>query len=82
MNLLSNAFKFTKLGGSVTLDYPYGIAAACIVRVTDPGIGIAPDEVPPAFAKFDQIDTRLLRKYDGVELGLTIKKLLGYQHGG
>ena len=74
--LLSNAFKFTKPGGSVELDCRYDAAGACIFRVTDTGIGIAPEDIPLAFAKFGQIDSSFSREYDGVGLGLPLAQLL------
>jgi len=71
-NLLSNAVKFTD-EGSVTL-------AVCArdegmeFCVTDTGIGIAPEARPVLFEMFQQGDSSMTRRHEGVGLGLYIVK--------
>jgi signal transduction histidine kinase len=80
VNLLSNAIKFTPNGGSVTLSANCerdGIA----IRVTDTGIGIAPEMMAVALAPFGQVETGLTRKQGGTGLGLPLTKKLVELHG-
>jgi len=81
LNLLSNAVKFTPEGGRVhvVLDKQDG---GIVFTVRDTGVGIAAKDIPTAFARFGQIDSRLSRKYEGSGLGLPLTKNLVELHGG
>ena len=81
LNLMSNAVKFTPDGGSVKVE-AFGGPAGLTIRVTDTGIGIAPDDIPVALERFGQIDSDLARKYEGTGLGLPLSKCLMEHHGG
>ena len=81
-NLLSNAFKFTEEGGEVALRCHVDAAGRIVFGVVDSGIGMAPDEIPKAFAEFSQLDNALSRKFEGTGLGLPLTKRLIAQHGG
>lgn len=81
-NLLSNAFKFTPRGGAVSLVCRFDAAGGCAFDIADTGIGIAPEDLPKAFAKFGQIENDHARSYAGTGLGLSLTKLLVEQHGG
>jgi PAS domain S-box-containing protein len=79
-NLLGNAIKFTEQG-SVTLALRIQEASAEAVtvdfRVSDTGIGIAPDRLSQVFEEFSQASYDINLKYGGTGLGLTIcQKLL------
>ncbi len=52
------------------------------VRISDTGIGIAPEDIPKALDPFGQIDSRLSRKYDGTGLGLPLARRLVELHQG
>jgi signal transduction histidine kinase/DNA-binding response OmpR family regulator/CHASE3 domain sensor protein len=52
------------------------------IRVTDSGIGIAPDSLRQLFQPFVQIDSSLSRQFAGTGLGLTMVKRLAELHGG
>ena len=81
LNLLSNAVKFTPAGGRVTVGL--NIEPEWVVlRVTDTGIGIAPEDIERALAPFQQVDGDLNRRYEGTGLGLTITASLVQMHGG
>lgn len=80
LNLLSNAIKFTHQG-SVSLcveKVPQGIA----FKVSDTGIGIAPEHLKLLFQPFKQLDSRLNRQYEGTGLGLALTQKLARLHGG
>lgn len=81
LNLVSNAAKFTHPGGSVHVSAHYS-AEGMIISVADTGIGIAKNDIPKAFERFGQVDSRLARKYQGTGLGLPLAKQLAELHGG
>ena len=80
MNLLSNAYKFTKPGGTVTvramIDYENDAAVRVTCSVSDTGIGITPEQVTRLFTPFSQADSSTQRSYGGTGLGLSICKAL------
>ncbi len=82
LNLLSNAVKFTPAGGTVTLAVAAAPPTGCVIRVSDTGIGMAPEDVPRALSPFTQLDGGIAREYDGTGLGLSITKALVELHGG
>ncbi|MDH5189282.1 MAG: PAS domain S-box protein [Rhodospirillaceae bacterium] len=81
LNLLSNAVKFTEDGGDVTINLFTNDDGCIVLNVTDGGIGMSADEVKMALKPFEQIDTGLGRKYEGVGLGLPlVKKMVEIQN--
>jgi len=80
-NLLSNAVKFTPAGGKVEVALTREQGEA-VIRVSDSGIGIAPDFLPHVFDRFRQQDASITRKHGGLGLGLSIVKQLVELHGG
>src|SRR5438067_3737568 len=80
-NLLSNAVKFTPNGGRVEVGLARD-AGEAVIRVRDPGIGIAPDFLPYVFDRFRQQDASITRKHGGLGLGLSIARQLVELHGG
>ena len=81
LNLLTNAIKFTEPHGRVDLACSVE-GGYTLIRVTDTGCGIAPDELDRIFEPFVQVDSRLARKYGGVGLGLAISRDLARGMGG
>jgi len=82
INLLSNAIKFTPAGGRVTVTLRLSAESGCLLAVTDSGIGMAPEDMPKALERFQQIESPLTRKYHGSGLGLPLTKALVDLHGG
>ena len=82
LNLLSNAVKFTPSGGRVTVSSQHGRKMGYVLRVSDTGIGMAPDEIPRALSRFGQIGGPFERTYEGTGLGLPLSKSFVELHGG
>ncbi|MCU0569751.1 MAG: ATP-binding protein [Oculatellaceae cyanobacterium Prado106] len=80
-NLLSNAIKFTPAGGEVTLRV-FQEGDCAIFQVQDTGIGIAAENIPLLFQKFQQLDAGYQRQYEGTGLGLALTQQLVDLHGG
>ena len=80
INLLSNAAKFTD-HGQVNIRV-WQEDPALILSVADTGIGIAPEDQPKVFEKFNQIGDILTDKPKGTGLGLPICKEIIQHHGG
>lgn len=81
LNVLSNAVKFTKPGGRVTVCVTED--EACVTcSVTDTGIGIPAHLIPMITKPFEQVANHYTRAHDGSGLGLAITKELSQLHGG
>jgi signal transduction histidine kinase/DNA-binding response OmpR family regulator len=87
INLVNNAVKFTEKGEvavhvrRLQRDDAQG-RAVIEFRVTDTGIGIAPERAASLFEAFTQADASTTRKYGGTGLGLAICKRLVELMGG
>lgn len=80
-NILSNAVKFTPVGGKVFISAEDD--GKCVeIKVRDTGKGIAPDFLPFVFDRFRQAESPTTRHYGGLGLGLSIVKNLVEMHGG
>jgi CheY-like chemotaxis protein/anti-sigma regulatory factor (Ser/Thr protein kinase) len=86
INLLNNAVKFTPDGGHVRLEVMLLTLESnqeyVQIKVTDTGIGIAPENIDKLFKPFIQIDSALNRKYEGTGLGLALVKQIVELHSG
>lgn len=80
MNLLSNAIKFTEEGGITCTVTGFGDEVR--VEVVDTGIGIAEEDLPKVFDKFQQVGDSLTEKPKGTGLGLPICKEIIEHHRG
>ncbi len=78
-NLLNNAFKFTDVGGSVTLRV-CGEPDQWCFEVSDTGRGIPADDLPHVFEKYYQL-TKRDRKL-GAGIGLAVARAVVRAHGG
>ena len=71
LNLVTNAIKFTPQEGHVSVDSKRD-GNNVLVRVSDTGIGISPENLAHVFEPFFQVDQGGTRRYPGVGLGLSI----------
>jgi PAS domain S-box-containing protein len=80
LNLLSNAAKFTERGTimvDVARERVEGNGQGAdwvLLRVSDDGIGMTPEQISKLFRPFTQVDSSSTRRYGGTGLGLTITR--------
>jgi two-component system, OmpR family, phosphate regulon sensor histidine kinase PhoR len=81
INLLDNAVKYSKEGGTVTVS---AALEGDLVRVLvqDTGIGIPEKDLPRLFERFYRVDEARSRERGGTGLGLSIVKHIVQAHGG
>jgi signal transduction histidine kinase/ActR/RegA family two-component response regulator len=80
-NLLSNAAKYTDVGGAISLR-ACSLGDFVEIRVQDNGRGIRPEMLPQVFGLFVQSDRTLDMAQGGLGVGLTLVKRLVELHGG
>ncbi|MCL2500306.1 MAG: ATP-binding protein [Defluviitaleaceae bacterium] len=85
-NLVSNAVKFTPVGGTVSLNVIMleRNEYSCVIRVdvVDTGIGMDEEQLSRIFSSFVQAEADTSRTYGGTGLGLSISKQLVNLMGG
>jgi len=80
-NLLTNAIKYTKAGGRVTL-FAEEDDRSIRINVNDTGVGISPADQKHIFLKFFRSDNEEVRKKPGHGLGLPLaKSIIELHHG-
>jgi signal transduction histidine kinase len=72
-NLISNAIKYNKAGGSIRINWD---DAHSTLSISDDGIGIDADQLPLLFNRFFRADDSRSSKIPGNGLGLSIAKRL------
>ncbi len=80
-NLISNALKFTRDGGTVEVSAD-ARGDVLLATVRDTGVGMTPEEVSVALTPFGQVDASHARWREGTGLGLPIARALVQLHGG
>jgi PAS domain S-box-containing protein len=81
VNLLSNAANYTEKGGSIAVQVSRTEERAEL-RVTDSGMGIAPEMLPRVFDLFSRTESARARSRNGMGIGLNIVKRIVELHGG
>ena len=80
-NLVDNAIKFNREGGTVIVRHE-GVAGRDRIHVSDAGEGIPAEHLARIFERFYRIDRARSRSLGGTGLGLAIVKHLARAHGG
>ena len=77
-NILKNAVKFTAAGGQIAVETDSTSNHKIVVKISDTGIGMNPDEIRTVFDKFSQAPHGM----GGLGLGLAISRKLVKLHSG
>jgi signal transduction histidine kinase len=80
-NLIDNALKYTPAGGRIEITV-VPIGEEIVLRVSDSGVGIAPDLLPHVFDVFVQGAISIDRSQGGLGIGLSLVRRLVELHGG
>ena len=80
-NLISNAIKYSPIGGKI------GVAVSheggdTIVRVSDEGAGLSPEDLGRLFGRFQRLSAKPTAGESSTGLGLSIVKRIIDMHGG
>ena len=85
-NLLNNAFKFTDVGGTVSIELAEKFISGkdnALISISDSGVGISKENQSKIFNRFFQVDDSSKRNYGGSGIGLALVKelttLLGWE---
>ena len=81
-NLIANAIKFTRAGGTVHVEAACDATGGLQVRVSDTGIGIAAPDLAYVMEPFAQVARPSGTSCPGVGLGLPLSRRLIELHGG
>ena len=79
-NLVSNAIRYNRAGGSVTVTSGCRDDGHPFISVADTGIGIAPEERGKIFERFYRVDKSRSKARGGTGLGLAIVKHAAHYH--
>lgn len=82
VSLLSNAVKFTGDDGRIAVSGGLDASGDCLLSIADDGIGMPQEQLEKVLKPFQQADTSLARKYEGVGLGLSLASGLMQLHDG
>lgn len=80
-NIISNAVKYNKPGGSVAVTVRWE-EPDVVIRVRDTGLGIPAEDLPRLFERFYRVDKARSREKGGTGLGLAIAKEIVEHHNG
>jgi signal transduction histidine kinase/DNA-binding NarL/FixJ family response regulator len=80
-NLISNAIKYSPIGGNIALLVVHD-ADATTIRVTDQGAGLSPEDLGRLFGRFQRLSAKPTAGESSTGLGLSIVKRIVDMHGG
>jgi PAS domain S-box-containing protein len=82
INLLDNSIKFTPENGIIDVSAGISENGEMVVKVSDTGIGIRPEDIPRIVEPFAESAPNAAPKADGPGLGLPLSKCIMELHGG
>jgi signal transduction histidine kinase len=80
-NLVSNAIKYSPLGGHIELAMS-AADAHVLIRVSDEGAGLSAEDISRVFGRFQRLSARPTGGESSTGLGLSIVKRIVDLHGG
>ncbi len=81
LNLVSNAMKFSRDGGEISIN-AHRSGANVIIKIEDNGIGISKADLKKLCRPFEQVQNQFTKSHKGSGLGLAISRSLAEMHGG
>jgi len=82
LNLLDNAVKYSPNGVHVTCSIAIVDYTQVALRVTDRGVGLAPNDLKRIFKRFYRVPGRIAARVKGTGIGLFLVREIARQHGG
>jgi signal transduction histidine kinase len=80
-NLVSNAIKYSPIGGKIALLVTQEDAHT-VIRITDEGAGLSPEDLGRLFGRFQRLSAKPTAGESSTGLGLSIVKRIIDMHGG
>jgi signal transduction histidine kinase/CheY-like chemotaxis protein len=80
-NLISNAIKYSPLGGKIAVAVSHE-ESNTVIRVTDEGAGLSPEDLGRLFGRFQRLSAKPTGGESSTGLGLSIVKRIIDMHGG
>ncbi|MBR0925547.1 DUF3369 domain-containing protein [Bradyrhizobium diazoefficiens] len=80
-NLISNAIKYSPIGGKIDVAVSHE-GGETIVRVSDEGAGLSPEDLGRLFGRFQRLSAKPTAGESSTGLGLSIVKRIIDMHGG
>jgi len=80
-NLVSNAIKYSPVGGKIGVTVSHE-GDSTIIRVTDEGAGLSPEDLGRLFGRFQRLSAKPTAGESSTGLGLSIVKRIVDMHGG
>lgn len=82
LNLLSNALKYTKSGGTIIVETYRIKSKELAIKITDTGVGIPENKLDVIFERYSRVLDENSEKVTGAGIGLALVKSLVESHNG
>ncbi len=80
-NLVSNAIKYSPIGGKITVGVTHE-GPSTVIRISDQGAGLSPEDLGRLFGRFQRLSAKPTAGESSTGLGLSIVKRIIDMHGG
>jgi signal transduction histidine kinase len=81
-NLVSNAIKYSPIGGKISVLVSHHEKKKTVIRITDEGAGLSPEDLGRLFGRFQRLSAKPTAGESSTGLGLSIVKRIIDMHGG